>query len=194
MAKKNSYKSLNLEDSKREISNNLDATNKFDLDNLTDDIEYITSSTGQIKASVVASIEAKMDATIIVLKETVEQLKSIKQIEGDSTFIQYSLEQVKEKINDIKNYYEARPASEIEHRYHRVAKVSKKGVSYEDVLVCANAPTQIKTRSRIFKILLELKPMIDQLENNTVEIQVKGKEGLSERLKINFVRNETIET
>lgn len=183
MAKKNSYKSLNLEDSKREISNNLDATNKFDLDNLTDDIEYITSSTGQIKASVVASIEAKMDAIIIVLKETVEQLKSIKQIEGDSTFIQYSLEQVKNKINQIKLYFEARPASEIEHRYHRIAKISKKGIAYEDVIICANAPTQIKTRSRIFKVLLELKPMIDQLENSGKEINRKGGSELSERLE-----------
>ena len=72
MAKKNSYKSLNLEDSKREIGNNLDATNKFNLDTLTDDIEYITSSTGQKKATVVASIESKMDAIIIVLKEIFE--------------------------------------------------------------------------------------------------------------------------
>ena len=183
MAKKNSYKSLNLEDSKREISNNLDATNKFNLDNLTDDIEYITSSTGQIKASVVASIEAKMDAIIIVLKETVEQLKSIKQIEGDSTFIQYSLEQVKNKIEEIKLYYESRPASEIEHRYHRTAKVSKKGIAYEDVILCANAPTQIKSRSRIFKIILELKPLIDQLENNNKEINRKGGAELSERLE-----------
>jgi hypothetical protein len=194
MAKKNSYKSLNLEDSKREIGNNLDATNKFNLDTLTDDIEYITSSTGQKKATVVASIESKMDAIIIVLKETVEQLKSIKQLEGDSIFIQYSLDQVKQKINQIKDYYEARPASEIEHRYHKEFKISKKGFEYEDVMLCANAPTQIKSRSKIFKIILELKPLIDQLENNTVEVQVKGKEGLSERLKINFVRNETIET
>lgn len=183
MAKKNSYKSLNLEDSKREIGNNLDATNKFDLDTLTDDIEYITSSTGQIKATVVASIESKMDAIIIVLKETVEQLKSIKQLEGNSVFIEYSLNQVKEKINEIKNYYESRPASEIEHRYHRVAKVSKKGINYEDVIICANAPTQIKSRSKIFKIILELKPLIDQLEDNGKEINRKGGAELSERLE-----------
>lgn len=184
MAKKNSYKSLSLEDCKKEIGNNLDKLDKFDLDNLTDDIEFTATATGGVIPRVIASIENKMDAIIIVAKEAVEQLKLIKDLEGKSVFIEYALEQVKNKIADIKKYYEDNPTTLEDHRFYKIEKVSKKGTPFTLSVLCANAPTQIKSRSKIFKIILELTPLIDMLEDDSKkETLRKGGEDIPDSLK-----------
>lgn len=176
MAKKNVYKNLDLTSTKVELSRNIGYLSTEDIHTLNDDIEVVQTATGP-RPSIIASIESKLDSYIVVVKDSILMLSSIISIENEvSDFVLNLIEKLETHLLDIEKYFEQRPPELIENREHFVTMYKKnragERIEYSVKIIAANIPTQIKNRSKIQKIILELKPVIASIKDAKLEEQL----------------------
>lgn len=170
MAKKNNiYKNVELSTVKMELSRNVGYLSTVDISTLNDEIEIVHSGQGP-RPTVVASVEAKLDSYIVLIKDCITMLVTITTIEGEvSEYVENLIIKLEEHVKDIEHYFENRPPDSIQNREHFIEMESKKGYVYTIKIIAANIPTQIKNRSKIQKIILELKPIIASIKEARAE-------------------------
>ena len=186
MAKKNTYTKVDLDLVRDEIISNVNYLASIDLSKLDDEIKWVTLATGQTAPKITTSVEEKLNSFSNLLKDTIEQLKYVIDSQKEVTATdKLLLIKLKGYLDLMEMYFKNRPIESLVDRVHEEIKTSKRGTTYKVELMAANVPQQINNRSKIFKHILTSKPLISQIEDfsNSVEIEAKGRQILSYRLK-----------
>lgn len=164
MAKRNPYKNLDIDSLKRELLVNIEYLSSININALDDDIEIVTLATGSVAPSIVSSIEQKLDEYIMLIKDSIDQLNHITYIEQEvSEFVEKLIDKLEKLVLDLEEYFHRRPPGSTKLREHRIEMKSKRKGTYYVRKIAANIPTQNKNRSKILKIILQLKPIIQQI-------------------------------
>jgi hypothetical protein len=175
--KKNPFQNLDLQQVKIELTRNVDYLASIQVEELQDDITDNVTAQGGVIPIVETSIEQKLDSYIVLIKDSVDQLKYITDIEQEvSVFVDTLLQKLKKHMKEIQDYFEKRPPESLCVRNWVMEKTNKKtGYTYQIKKLVANVPTQIKTRSRILKIILELQPKVATIEEaKGEELSIRG--------------------
>lgn len=176
MAKKNPYKNLDLEFVKKELTKNVRYLATITIDEIDDDIEVVVNTRGGSAPTIIASVEQKLESFIVMIKDSIVQLKHITSIEQCvSEFVEGLLEKLEEHIIQIENYFRARPPETIRNREHLIPMETSKGRQYYARMIAANIPAQIKTRSKMLNIILDIKPIVEGIkEARAEEMSLRG--------------------
>lgn len=177
MAKKqNPYKNLDLDFVKGELTKNVNYLSTINIDKIDDEIQTVVNVRGGSSPTVISSVEQKLDSYIVTIKDSITQLKHITGIEQEvSEFVETLLIKLETHIDKIEKYFHARPPETIENREHKIPMVSARGKPFVATIIAANIPAQIKTRSRILNIILDIKPIVENIkEARAEEISLRG--------------------
>lgn len=176
MAKRKSlYKDTDFKNVKKEIEKNIVYLKKQTIESFTDDLDWNTTSNGGRILIVVASIEQKLNSYITLIKDSIEQLSYIVAGEGVTDFVVNNLQVLKKMLERMHKYYDSTPPDKITTREYYEERTSKSGKTTKLKRIAANIPTQLTSRSKIQKIILQLQPEINSLENTIQEeIQLRG--------------------
>lgn len=175
--KKNPFQSLDLAQVKIELTRNVEYLSSIDIEDLQDDITENITSNGGVVPIVESSIEQKLDSFVVLIKDSVDQLKYITDIEQEvSEYVDTLLQKLKIHMKEIQDYFEKRPPESLCVRNWVTMKTNRKTKhTYEMKKLVANIPTQIKTRSKILKIMLELQPKVAMIEEaKGDELTIRG--------------------
>lgn len=172
--KRSLYKNLDISAVKVELQRNINYIQSVDIEQIDDELDEDMTATGGKVLRVIASIEQKLDSLITLIKDSIDQLKYITDLEGADEFVEHSISALKDSLKMMQAYYDARPPESLQMRVHWVERKTKRG-SYQMKKIAANVPTQIKNRSKVLKIILDLQPTIAQIEEaREEEISLKG--------------------
>ena len=181
---KSVFTNAELDDIKVEVDKSLIEVNNTEFEYLEDELAFRTIGTGAAMPYIISSKEDKLTSTIIVLEDSVEQLKAIRNIDGLSEYIELRCETIKEKIKELQNYYKVRTHAEVVHRFKEHQMTNKKGVTYTIKIEAATKEQQVRVRSNIQKKILKILIVIDQLLQETEDKRLKGGAEIPERMTI----------
>jgi len=167
MAKKQSiYSKVNFKTLKNELFSIMKylAAEKVD-ETLEDDLEPKFNKNGEVKLTVVASIEKKIETQMAVVDTCSKILKTIFEKEGLSENVKIAIETLTAKLEQIEAYYEERPISELTKRHKLYGKSNILVISKEE---------RIASRTRVLEKIFRVKPLITELENMKDDVILKG--------------------
>jgi len=167
MPKKTSiYSKVNFKTLKNELFSIMKylAAEKVD-ESLTDDLEPKFNKNGEVKLTVVASIEKKIETQMAVVDTCSKILKTIFEKEGLSENVKEAIETLTSKLDQIENYYSERPISELSKRHKLYGKSNILIISKEE---------RIASRTRVLEKIFKVKPLITELETMKEEVIAKG--------------------
>ena len=187
MAKKNIYSAADLNKVKEELDKALSELASLPIENAIDEMDWRSGINGTQTPYIISSIEDKLKTAMVVIQDSVEQLKMIHTEEGYSYYVETKLYIISEKLAQIQDYYEKRTYSDVSHRFleNEVTKLTAKGPKTTKLrLPAATKEEQTKTRSMIQKNIFKLLPVINALKTTSgEEIQLKGKKDIPTSLK-----------
>ena len=173
--KKNIFKNLNLKAVRQELYRNVEYIDSVNLELLNDEIEFSLTATGGLVPKVTTTIEQRINSMIVLIQDSIQQMKHIVESEGMDDFIQDLLDSLKDKIKEFQIYYASRPPTTLKNREHVIKRKTKAGKEYDVKILAANVPSQVTYRSKTLKIITELAPIIATLDEvESEEFQRKG--------------------
>lgn len=185
MRKQSIYNNIDLEDVKTELQRNINYIDSIDILDLDDEIEIDYSSYGTNCIQVIERLEDKLTSLIILIKNSIEQLKYITDLSEADEFVEGSFIALTEAINIMVKYYDERPPELLENRVYELVRKKKNGDSYTVKKTIANISRQIKSRSTVQKIILQLKPLISNLqEKREDQVLLKGNKQIPVALQL----------
>ena len=118
MAKKqNPFQSLDLGQVKIELERNVNYISLFVLEEIEDEFTWNTTANGGMQPVVTTSIEQKLDSFIVLLKDSIDQLKYITDIElSVSEFVSELLTKLESHMREIQDYFDKRPPESLTER------------------------------------------------------------------------------
>lgn len=179
---KSVFTNAELNDIKEEVDKSLIEVNNTEFELLDDELAFKTLGNGASIPYIISSIEDKLSSTIIVLEDSVEQLKAIRNIDGLSEYIEIRCDTIKEKVKELQSYYKSRTHADVTHRFKKHQVTNKKGVTYDLKIEAATKEQQVRVRSTIQKKILKILIIIDQLLQETESKRLKGGVELPERM------------
>lgn len=150
------FKSLDLDLIKSELDRALEEVYRTNFDQLEDEIAYRTNMSGLMQPYIISSIEDKLNSTILVMEDSTEQLKSIKNKEGFTDFLTFNCDIIQRKINQLQEFYRYKTNSEIEHRFKEYVHTTAKGKTVNIKIEACTKEQQVKTRSSIQRKILKI--------------------------------------
>lgn len=177
MAKKdNAYKNLNLNEVKLKLVSNIAYLSSFDIYGLEDKFEWLTTVSNTRTPSITSTIESQVDIFLYLIKDCIEQLLLITQIEGEvSETVENQLYMLEDLLEELKAYFRDRPIEKLEDRFLEVEAVSKKGDSYVIKKLACNVDRQIKHQRACERTIINLLPIINEIKANKEEAaKLKG--------------------
>ena len=173
-----------LGDIKEEVDKSIIEVSNIDFEELEDELAFKTMGNGASIPYIISSKEDKLSSAIIVLEDSVEQLKAIRNIDGLSDFITDRCDLIRDKVKELQTFYKSRTYAEVTHRFKRHVLTNKKGLSYEISIEAATKEQQVRVRSTIQKKTLKILIVIDQLLQEAEEKKGKGNTEFPERMTI----------
>lgn len=141
---------------KVELDKALDAvyyTNFFELD---DEIAYRTNMAGLRQPYIISSIEDKLNSVIVVLEDSTEQLKAIRNVDGLTDFVEIRSAMIQKKVKDLQEFYRNKTYAEITHRFKEYTFTNSKGKLISIELEASTKEQQTRVRSTIQKKILKV--------------------------------------
>lgn len=182
MAKKSLYTGAEYLDVKEELNKALSELATLPIEEATDDMEVKSGINGTKTPYIISSIEDKLKTAMVIIVDSVEQLKVIHSEEGYSNFIASKLLIIETKLGQIQDYYKKRTYSEITHRFYESDYTTYSARGPKVIKLKLEACTKemaVKTRSTIQKQILKLLPVISALKSEQgEEKQTKGNKGI----------------
>ena len=177
------FTSLELDLIKAELDKALDEVYRTNFDQLEDEIAYRTNMSGLMQPYIISSIEDKLNSTILVMEDSTEQLKAIKNREGFNEFLTFNCDIIQKKVNQLQEYYRYKTNSEIEHRFKEYVHTTAKGKTINIKLEACTKEQQIKTRSSIQRKILKIVTNIELIrQENDKKTLMRGAE-IPERME-----------
>lgn len=176
MAKKtNVYNQIQYNKLKNEINTIISFIETLDIENIVDDIEWSVSASGKLVPMILATIEKKIKITVDTIKEAASILILVHEKEGLTPYLESRIMLIKNCLESIQSYYEARPVDSITDRIVEYVSGTRRNGSPINVrFVAADKFSQVSHRMTLNRKVLEVLPLITKLENLTVEVTVKG--------------------
>jgi len=164
------YSKVNFKTLKNELFSTMKylSSQKID-DSLKDDIDWRINKKGGVNPTVVSSIEKQIETQMNTVDTCSKILKVIFEKEGLSDNVKLAIETLTEKLEEIENYFQERPISEMQKRY-AVEIIGGKSMSF----MAASKEDRINSRTRILEKIFKVKPIITELENMKEEVIAKG--------------------
>jgi hypothetical protein len=181
---KSVFTTAELSDIKEEVNKSIIEVSKTNFEELDDELAYKTLGNGARLPYIISSIEDKLSSTIIVLEDSVEQLKAIRNIDGLSDFIDLRCDEIKTKVKEIQSYYKVRTHAEVSHRFKVLEMTNKKGMTYSLEIEASTKEQQVRVRSTIQKKILKILVGIDLLLQEVEKRNLKGGGDVPERMTI----------
>jgi len=182
MAKKSIYSEAEYSDVKEELDKALTELETLPIEEAVDDMEVKSGINGTKTPYIISSIEDKLKTAMVIIVDSVDQLKAIHSIEGYSNFLSDKLSIIEVKLEQIQNYYKKRTYSDINHRFYEAdySTFSSKGPKVIKLkLEACTKEMAVKTRSTIQKQILKLLPIIAALRSEQGEEKLtKGNKGI----------------
>jgi hypothetical protein len=158
---KSNYSAGDIDYFKDEIDKSLATVARIDFFLLEDEISYKTNMAGLSQPYIISSIEEKLASTTLVLEDTTDQLKAIKNIEGPSDYINLRCATIQEKVKELQDFYKDKTTAETTHRFKEYAHTTAKGKVVNIRLEASTKEQQVKVRSSIQKKLLKIITTLD---------------------------------
>jgi hypothetical protein len=179
MLKKNLYSGAELSGIKSELDKALTELALLPIETSEDEMDWRSGVNGTRTPYIISSIEDKLKTAMVVISDSIEQLKVVQQEEKFSDFVESKVFILETKLRQIQDYYESRTYSEASHRFLEKDYIGAKGKVIKLRLEAATKDTQVKTRSTIQKQILKLIPAINALKSEKgEEKQAKGNKGI----------------
>ena len=177
MAKKNIYSGADLIGIKEELNKALSELATLPIEGAQDEMDWRSGVNGTKTPYIISSIEDKLKTAMVVISDSVEQLKVVQQEEGFSNFVESKVFILENKLQQIQDYYEKRTYSEASHRFMEKDHIGARGKVIQLRLEAATKEEQVKTRSTIQKQILKIIPIINGLKTDVGEAtELKGME------------------
>lgn len=141
---------------KVELDKALDAVYYTDFFELEDEIAFRTNMTGLRQPYIISSIEDKLNSVIVVLEDSTEQLKAIRNVDGLTEFVDLRCEMIKKKVKDLQKFYENKTYADINHRFKEYSFTNSKGKLITIELEASTKEQQTRVRSTIQKKILKI--------------------------------------
>lgn len=175
MKKNNVYSALDFDVMKKEMSSIMKYLQSLEIEKLIDEVKWSSTQNGGMAPSIISTIEDKIKTAIIVLYDFVSQLEVISKTEGISEFLLKHIDNIRNKMNEIQEYYLKRDPVNIEHRFEIIQAGTKKNGEPKILTIrCATKEQQIRCRSDVQKKILQILPKLNQLESLKKQIVLKG--------------------
>jgi hypothetical protein len=184
MAKKNIFSIGDLAKIKEEIDKSLSELAGLSIEDATDEMDWRSGVNGTKTPYIISSIEDKFKTAMVVIIDSVEQLKVIHTEEGYSKYVASKVLILENKLGQIQDYFEKRMYSDVSHRFLEKEHIGARGKVISLRLEAATKEEQVKTRSTIQKQIFRIIPMLNTLKSvSGEEIQIKGKKDVPISLK-----------
>lgn len=182
MAAKNIYSGAEYDGIKEELNKALSELAALPIEAAIDEMDWRSGVNGTRTPYIISSIEDKLKTAMVVIVDSVEQLKVVQTEEGFSKFVEDKILILEVKLAQIQDYYKKRVYSDVTHRFMELDHTvhSSKGTKVIKLrLEASTKEEQVKTRSTIQKQILRIIPTINSLKTlQGEEIRVKGVKGL----------------
>lgn len=167
---------------KVELDKALDAvyyTNFFELD---DEIAYRTNMAGLRQPYIISSIEDKLNSVIVVLEDSTEQLKAIRNVDGLTDFVEMRSAMIQKKVKDLQEFYRNKTYAEIAHRFKEYSFTNSKGKLITIELEASTKEQQTRVRSTIQKKILKILTNIELILAEAEKKRLIGGAEIPERM------------
>lgn len=183
MAKfKTVYTGGEIDSIKDELDKALDAVYDVKFFELDDEVAFRTNMGGQKQPYIISSIEDKLKNAILVLSDSVEQLKAIRNMDGLSDFVELRCGMIQKKVGDIQEYYKDKTYAEAQHRFKKHTITTSKGKEFEIELEASTREQQISVRSAIQHKTLKILTTIELIMQEQDAKRLKGGMDTPERM------------
>ena len=183
MAKfKTLFTNANIDYIKEEVDKSLIEIHHTDFETLEDEVAMRTIGMGGKVPYIISSIEDKINTTVTVLDDTIEQLKAIRNEDGYNDFVVTRCDTIKVKLSELQEYYRERTSKEVTHRFKDHTMYNKKGDPFTYTIECATKEQQIKQRSGAQRKILKILTALDYLLQEEEAKRLKGNMEMPERM------------
>ncbi len=179
MAKKNIFSGAEFAGIKEELDKALSELASLPIEDAIDEMDWRSGVNGTKTPYIISSIEDKLKTAMVVIMDSVEQLKVVQSEEGYSKFVEQKVFILEQKLSQMQDYYKKRVYSDVAHRFMEKDHIGAKGKVIGLRLEAATKEEQVKTRSTIQKQILKIIPIINSLKTEQGEkFERKGGEDL----------------
>ena len=165
------YSKVNFTTLKSELFNTIEylSTERVN-DELPDDIDWKVNKRGGVNPTIVSTLEKKIETQMNTIDTCSKILKTIFDKEGLSDIVKKSIETLTIKLEEIEDYYAAKPISEMTKRYTKMTFANGKDITF----MVISREDRIMSRTRVLEKIFKVKPLITELESLKEEIILKG--------------------
>jgi hypothetical protein len=139
-------------------------------DDLEDDIDWKFNKKGGVNPTVVTTIEKIIETQLNTVDTCSKILKVIFEKEGLSDLVKNSIETLTLKLEEIENYYNTKPISEMEKRYTTKTFGNGNTITF----MVSSKEDRISSRTRVLEKIFKIKPLITELETMKEDVILKG--------------------
>lgn len=165
------YSKVNFNTLKKELGGIMGYLQSVKVDDtLEDDIDWKFNAKGGVNPTVVTTVEKVIETQLNTVDTCSKILKVIFEKEGLSDLVKNSIETLTSKLEEIEQYYDEKPISEIQKRYITKVFSSGKPITF----MASSKEDRIASRTRVIEKIFKIKPLITELENMKEEVILKG--------------------